>query len=106
MENRSTRRAPRHVLEVDVVVTDLQSGIHISERTKDLNLYGCGISTAIPFPAGAKVMLKVTYRQEKVTLFGKVIYGRRDIGMGIVFTTAAPEDQKLLEAWLADLAVP
>jgi hypothetical protein len=64
------------------------------------------MSTAIPFATGVKVMFKVTYGREKVTLLGKVIYGRRDIGMRIVFTTSAPEDQKLLEAWLADLAVP
>jgi hypothetical protein len=106
MDTRSTRRAPRHALKADVVVTDWQSGIHISERTKDLNLFGCGIRTAIPFATEVKVMFKVTYGQEKVTLFDKVIYGRRDIGRGIVFTTSAPEDQKLLEAWLADLAVP
>jgi hypothetical protein len=37
------------------------------------------------------------YGRQKITAFGKVIYGRRDIGMGIIFTTVEPEDQKLLE---------
>jgi hypothetical protein len=106
METRSTRRALRHSLAVDVEVTNLELGIQISERTKDLNLYGCGVNTATPFPAGTKVMLKATYGREKITAFGKVIYGRRDIGMGIVFTTIEPEDQKLLEDWIAELDMP
>ena len=106
MENENTRRPPRHALEVDVVVTDVQSGIHISERTKDLNPYGCGMSTATPFSTGTMVKLKVTYGREEITAFGKVIYGRRDIGMGIAFTTVEPEDQRLLETWIAELVSP
>jgi hypothetical protein len=58
------------------------------------------------FPAGTKVMLKMVYGREKITAFGKVIYGRPDIGMGIVFTTVEPKDQKLLENCITELAVP
>jgi len=87
MEPRSCRRTLRHALTADVEVIDLKSGIQIREPTKDLNLYGCDMSTATPFPAGTKVMLKVAYGGEKTRPFGMVIYGRTDIGMGIVFTT-------------------
>jgi len=81
------RRAVRHPLVVDVEVTDQVSGIKIKDRTKDLSLYGCGVSTATPFPVGTKVMLKMACGGEKpVIAFGKVVYGRPDIGMGIVFT--------------------
>ena len=105
METLPTRRALRHLLDADAEVTDLESGIRIRERTKDLNLHGCGMSTATPFPAGTRVILKVSYGREKITAFGKVIYGRLDIGMGIAFTTIEPEDQKLLEDWIAGLAM-
>ena len=37
---------------------------------------------------------------------GKVIYDRQDMGMGIVFTTFEPEDQKLLEDWIAEPSIP
>jgi len=106
MEPRSTRRALRHSLIVDVEIVDLESGIQLREPSKDLSVYGCGLSTATPFPAGTKVRLKMTYGLEKITVFGKVIYGRPDIGMGIVFTTVEMEDQRLLEDWIAKLAMP
>jgi len=96
----------RHSLIVDVEVVDLKSGIQIRERSKDLNLYGCGVSTATPFPAGTKVMLKMAYGREKITVFGKVVYGRQDIGLEIIFTPVEPEDQKLLEHMIAELAIP
>ncbi len=60
MKTRPARRGQRHPIAVDVEVTNLELGIQIKERTKDLSLYGCGLSTATPFSAGTKVMLKVT----------------------------------------------
>jgi hypothetical protein len=60
------------------------------------------VSTATPFPAGTKVIFRVAYREKQIVAFGKVIYGRQDIGMGIAFTTIGPEDQKLLEDWFAE----
>ena len=38
METPSGRRAPRYPLAVDVELTNLESGIQIKERTKDLSL--------------------------------------------------------------------
>ena len=100
-ETQGTRRALRHSLAVDVEVIDLESSIQISEHTKDLSLYGCGVSTATPFPAGTRVMVKMVHGSKKIAAFGRVVYGRQDIGMGIVFTTIEPEDQRLLEDWIA-----
>ena len=101
-EVRPERRGVRRVLVVDVDVTDLQSGTRIRERTKDLSLYGCGVTTQTPFLAGTKVMLKVTYEDKQFVAFGKVMYGRRDIGMGIAFTAIEPKSQKILDDWFAD----
>jgi hypothetical protein len=58
------------------------------------------------FSGRYQVMLKMAYGRGTITAFGKVIYGRPDIGMGIVFTTVEPGDQKLLEDWITELAIP
>src|SRR5579864_7704513 len=104
LEPRTTRRTLRHSIIVDVEVVDLKSWIQMRERPKDLNLYGCGVTTATSFLARTKVMLKVVCGREKITAFSKVIYGRPEIGMGIVFTTFESKDQKLLEGWIIELA--
>ena len=98
---RSTGRALRHEVIVDVEVTDSQSGIQIKARTRDLSLYGCGVNTKTPFPSGAKVLVKMVYAGKQVAAFGQIMYGRPDIGMGIAFTGMAPNDRKLLDDWFA-----
>jgi hypothetical protein len=50
-------------------------------------------------------VLKMAHGRQKITTFGKVIYGRSDIGMGIVFRAVKPEDQKLLGKWIGEFAI-
>jgi hypothetical protein len=100
---RSIRWAQRHWLAFDVMVIHPESGIQIRKRTRNLNLYGCGVSAASPFSAGTRVVLKMAYGQEKIAAPGKVVYGRPDIGMGIVFTNIEPKDQIIIEDWIADI---
>jgi hypothetical protein len=47
-------------------------------------------------------MLKIGYGEQEIVAFGKLIYGRQDIGMGIAFTIVGPHDQKLREDWFAE----
>ena len=101
MKALDARRATRHELSHDIEITDSESGIQIRARTKDLSLYGCGVTTATPFPAGSKVMLKIYGEKQIVIAFGKVMYGRQD-SMGIALTAIAPNDQKALEDLLVD----
>jgi hypothetical protein len=61
LEPRSIRRALRHSLTTDVVLVNLESGIQIRECTKDLDLFGCDVSSATHFPAGNKVMPKIAH---------------------------------------------
>jgi hypothetical protein len=51
-------------------------------------------------------VLKVAFGREKIAAFGEVIYGRPDFGMGVVFSTMELEDQKLLEDWTVEPAIP
>jgi hypothetical protein len=100
------RRLQRHSVVVDVAVFDLDSGFEIQAYTRDLNLFGCSVPTTTPFPAGTKVVLRMSYRQAKVAVFGRVVYGRLDIGMGIVFTVVEPEDLNTIESWISELILP
>jgi hypothetical protein len=101
IETRSPRRTLRHKIDIDVEVTESLSGIQIKARTKDLSIYGCGVDTKTPFQSGTKVKVKMVYAGKEIAAFGQVMYGRRDIGMGIAFTGMAPNDRKLLEDWFA-----
>jgi PilZ domain len=103
MEYEYSRRVPRYSLIADVEVTDVQSGIQIRERTRELALFGCRVDTLKHFPKGTSVKIKVIHEGGEMVALGRVVYARPDIGMGIAFTSVAPEDERILEEWIVGL---
>jgi len=104
MEYEIARRTPRYSFVVDVEVADLQSEIQIRERTTTLSLFGCGINTSKGFPPGTRVRIKLSHRGAEMSALGRVAYARPGVGMGVVFTTVEPEEGRVLEQWIAELA--
>jgi CDGSH-type Zn-finger protein len=103
MEYEYTRVAPHNSFVADIEVTDVQSEIHITGRTQDLSLLGCGVNTSKPFPKGTRVRIKLSHGGADVAALAKVAYARPDLGMGVVFTSVEPEDERILGAWIAEL---
>jgi hypothetical protein len=73
-------------------------------RVKDLSLSGCGVNTPAPFAKGTRVRIKLFHGGGYIPALGTVIYGRVELGMGIMFTSVEPEDQRILAGWIAELA--
>jgi PilZ domain len=83
-------------------MTDVQSEIQISGRTKDLSLSGCGVDTLQLFPKGTRVRIRMSHKGAEVKAFARVVYARADLGMGFAFTDIGGEDEYILESWLAE----
>jgi len=101
-ENDS-RRVPRYPFLVGVEVAD-ESGIQIQGQTKDLSIFGCSVDTTNPFPQGTRVKIKIAHAGQNFESFGRVAYAHPNSGMGIVFTSVEPQNDRVLEWWIADLA--
>jgi hypothetical protein len=84
-------------------LTDLQSETHLAAHVENLNLLGCFVETATPFPAGTKVRVKISHAGVIFSAIGKVAYSRPNSGMGIAFITIEPRSQEILDLWLANL---
>ena len=84
-------------------LTDLQSEKQLAAHIENLNLLGCFVETAAPFPTGTKVRLKISHAGVNFIAIGKVAYSRPNAGMGITFVTIEPKNQEVLDLWLADL---
>jgi hypothetical protein len=97
------RLIPRYSFIVDIELTDVQSGIQISERTKDLSLHGCGVDTLRPFPKGTSVRITMSHEGLCVAALGRVIYANLKLGMGVVFSGIEQEDERILQEWIAKL---
>ena len=103
MHRGDSRLQPRYPFTADIDVTDMQSGTQIKGRVKDLSLSGCGVNAAALFAKGTRVRIKLFHGGGYIPVLGTVIYGRQELGMGIMFTTVEPEDQRILAGWIAEL---
>lgn len=104
MANDLSRLGPRYSFAVDAEVTDLQSDIQIREKTKDLSLFGCAINTSTVLPRGTRVRIKLAHEGEVMTALALVVYARQDLGMGVAFYAVERADERVLEAWVAELS--
>jgi len=103
MKYQEARLAPRYSCAFDIEVTDLRSETQITEQTKDLSLFGCGVITSKPFPKGTRVRIKLSHGGADMAALARVVYARPDFGMGVAFTSIEPEDERILEGWIAEL---
>jgi hypothetical protein len=102
VKRRSVGRCP---LVASAEVTEMYSGAQLSARTSELGLGGCYIDALNPFPKGTVVQLRILRDQGVFKTKAKVVYCDERFGMGLAFTGITPDQQLLLEAWLAELVV-
>ena len=95
-------RARRYAFQANIELTDVQSETQIRERTSDLSLFGCHVDTLKPLLPETKVRIKIAHRSENFEALGKVVYTRENAGMGIHFTKIEPNDQSVLDKWIAE----
>jgi hypothetical protein len=94
------RRATRHLFGGAAEVINLESQTEITSVARDLNLYGCFVTSKAPFPKGTEVRLKITNAKAKFSAVGHVAFNLPDEGMGIAFAQVEPKDRAVLEEWL------
>ena len=97
------RRAPRSALTATAVVVEAKSGARLDAHTTDLSMGGCYVDTMNPFPAGTEMQLRLTKEGKSFNAKARVAYCQIGVGMGVLFTTAEPEQLSTLEKWFAEL---
>ena len=96
-------RARRYPFAASLEITDVESETQINEQACDLSLFGCGMNTQKPLPAGARVRIRVVHAGANFVALGKVAHTGRSTRMGVVFTKIEPHQQLVLEKWIAEL---
>src|SRR5713101_4742467 len=98
------RGATRYPFVASVQVVEAESEARLMGRVSDLARGGCYVDAINPFPSGARVRLRISKENENFEAFGTVCYSQRGMGMGIAFEEVTPEQEKLLQGWLARLS--
>jgi hypothetical protein len=79
------------------------SGAEVRERTADISVFGCHVKTANPWPVGTKVRIRIVHGGASFAALGTVAYGKANEGMGLAFGKIEPNQQLILDRWIAEL---
>ncbi len=96
-------RARRYSFVASVDLTDVQSEAQLRGQTSDLSLFGCYVKTRTPFSPGTRVSLRIAHGGANFVALAQVVYAQQNLGMGVFFTAVEPNNQAVLEKWLAEL---
>jgi hypothetical protein len=95
------RRHLRFPFTAAVEAIEPQSQIMIRARTSDLGLGGCYVDTMNPFAVGTGIKIRLTKDAVTFEADAKVIFSQ--VGMGIVFISAVPQQFLIFQNWLNEL---
>jgi hypothetical protein len=102
--NRERRASPRYPFTATCDATEPKSGAKIPGRTSDLGRGGCYVDTIGPFPAGTDLLVRINREKETLKIPGRVIFSQPGMGMGVAFADAEPDQQLILDRWIAELS--
>jgi len=99
--SRTPRRADRRSFGATAQVRDLGSRYEQVLLTRDLSARGCFIKAAVPLPKGSRIRVRIEHAGAKFTAIGRVTDNVSAEGMGVEFMEMEPDDQAILQKWLA-----
>lgn len=100
---RERRSVPRFNLTAAAEVIEPRSGVRISGRISEISRNGCFLDILNPLPVGTRLRLTISRDQGTFSTDAKIIYLQAGMGAGILFLDVAPDQSKVLDAWLEEL---
>src|SRR5579872_537230 len=101
---KERRTSTRYPFTATCDATEPKSHAKIIGRTSDLGRGGCYIDTIGPFPIGTVLVVRINREHQTLTFEGKVAFAQPGMGMGLAFTKVAPDQQAILDEWIAELS--
>jgi hypothetical protein len=95
------RHAPRYPFIAEAEVTEISSDTKLVAKTSDVSIRGCFLDMLNPSPQGTDVRVTVSHKGATFTALGSVVFVLPNMGMGVVFTSIDPDQQPILQRWIA-----
>ncbi|MFZ0638640.1 MAG: PilZ domain-containing protein [Candidatus Acidiferrales bacterium] len=101
-EGGSERRAMRrHPFVALAELTGVGNNQRVSAQTTQLSATGCYLGAANPFPEGSHIRIRLMKDGETFESAARVLHVHAEFGMGVIFENVPPEQQRVVDSWLA-----
>jgi hypothetical protein len=97
------RSAPRFEFVAPIEMIDSITRTHISSRVTQISQNGCFAEVPSPLTDNSIIQLRIQRDEGAFETLARVIYNRPEVGLGLLFIDTAPDQLKLLAAWLDEL---
>lgn len=98
MERRGNRRHPFVAL---AELTGVGNNQRVAAQTTQLSATGCYLGAVNPYPEGARIRIRLRKDGETFESSARVLHVHAEFGMGVIFEDVAPDQQRILDSWLA-----
>jgi PilZ domain len=95
------RCVPRYPFVANAEMSDPVSRASASGSTSEISTRGCYIETPTPMPRNSVIKIRIVHGESTFETWGRVAYAHDRAGMGIAFLETAPDQQKIIESWVA-----
>ncbi|HEY6466039.1 MAG TPA: PilZ domain-containing protein [Candidatus Acidoferrales bacterium] len=101
----SERRAmPRYSFITTADIIELSTKTRISGRVSEISRSGCYVDILNTLPKGTPIRVCISADGRTFESAGTIIYVQENMGMGVGFVDPSPDQQHVLDEWLAALA--
>ncbi|HKS81996.1 MAG TPA: PilZ domain-containing protein [Candidatus Acidoferrales bacterium] len=98
------RCVPRYPFIAAVEVFEPVSRTSLEARITEISTRGCYIDTQNPMPMNSVIQIRIVRDVGKFETWGRVAYSQEGLGMGIAFLQTAPDQQKIIDSWVAEIS--
>ena len=100
----SERRAfPRYTFIATADMIEPSTQTRLSGRVSEISRRGCFIDVLNTLPKGTAIHVRITTDTASFTCSGHIMYEQERMGIGVAFDPPSPDQQLILEGWLAEL---
>ena len=98
MKRRLAHRFPFVAL---AELVEIKTGDRMAAQTTQLSSTGCYTGALNPFAEDTAIRVRISKDGKVFESAGRVLHVHAEFGMGIVFEDVAPDQQRILDAWVA-----
>jgi hypothetical protein len=97
------RCVPRYPFIAAVDLFEPVSRTSFQGRTAEISTRGCYVDMLNPLPVNSVFQLRIRRDAGTFETWGRVAYTQKGLGMGVAFLKTEPEQEKIIQAWIAEL---
>jgi hypothetical protein len=98
------RCVPRYPYSAITDVFEPVTRTSLKGRTTEISTRGCYVELSNPLPKNTVFQLRIHQNAGTFETWGRVAYALEGQGMGVAFLLTAPEHEKIIVAWIAEIS--